>query len=836
MIQIRRLSFTFATLFLLSACGGERASFPAPKAGQADAGAEDDSDTAKGAHTPSRDEDEDAENDDGTEDDGPASSSSHLGTSPSAQMPPGAFPTSSSVDAEDPTSNGGAPGTGGSNTPAATTTPPPGAELSLGELCRDDGSCDSGLCVDGVCCNARCDDLCEVCNLEGAKGLCAVPDTDAACGTLSCPEASECRTYSSSVLAGNCAGRGECATAADCPAVDSPEGTPCNGAEGQCDGAGECVVANKAGLGDACEGDDQCSSGHCVDGACCDTACDGVCAACGEDGRCDVAPDDDDECNDVSCPESSECASYPEPLTEKRCKSLGQCETEATYCNAELAEEGASCGSNQACNAEGECAAAEGDTDDTGEETSEGDDTGGETECGDDEVLCDGDCIQPATDLAYCGAYDDCSGEAAGEECAAGGSCVWGECRGWQEATVLVDDDALTIFTPLGAMTRAGMALVAWQQYPDADNTQSSVRARFGATWEPEWSDEEIVFDHDASKHPALDSVVALGDDLVVLGSEYDEETGVTLNWSRVWNSSTEDWDEPQTIQAANETGYSFMPVVSARGGTGVITWNQLSSDNDSYDVWVRVWNGAEHSWGDATRLEDEGDIRSQIPVAAISQDGEIFVLWQQQAEPDGPINDLWGARFDGEDWADFEMLGVIEGHGSGFSLVANNQGDVIGVWQGLWLGTVWSGGAWQTVEAEGAWFGGALCDIQDGSGDAVLYWSVGGDGAYTQRFDGIEGQLADDPLQVASGENGASVIVGCGWGTAFASWLDDSTINHAARWNPEDNAWDEAIEISDEEAGVVTSLSISGDGSALAVWPKTLEYGAGGVVAAFYH
>src|SRR6202012_2484382 len=42
--------------------------------------------------------------------------------------------------------------------------------------------------------------------------------------------------------------------------------------------AGQCKAQNPDGT--ACRADDQCVNGHCVDGLCCNTSCDGQCEAC----------------------------------------------------------------------------------------------------------------------------------------------------------------------------------------------------------------------------------------------------------------------------------------------------------------------------------------------------------------------------------------------------------------------------------------------------------------------------------------------------------------------------------------------------------------------------
>jgi hypothetical protein len=53
--------------------------------------------------------------------------------------------------------------------------------------------------------------------------------------------------------------------------------------------------------GESCSADDACSSGHCVDGVYCDSACSGACMVCDEPdnlGRCIYNPELDPLCKD----------------------------------------------------------------------------------------------------------------------------------------------------------------------------------------------------------------------------------------------------------------------------------------------------------------------------------------------------------------------------------------------------------------------------------------------------------------------------------------------------------------------------------------------------------
>src|SRR5690606_35230410 len=67
-------------------------------------------------------------------------------------------------------------------------------------------------------------------------------------------------------------------SAADC-ATTCDDDSDCAD-EHWCDD-GACVPAVE--LGDGCDRDRQCDSGHCADGVCCDSACLGACEACALD-------------------------------------------------------------------------------------------------------------------------------------------------------------------------------------------------------------------------------------------------------------------------------------------------------------------------------------------------------------------------------------------------------------------------------------------------------------------------------------------------------------------------------------------------------------------------
>ncbi|MDI1483685.1 MopE-related protein [Polyangium sp. y55x31] len=184
-----------------------------------------------------------------------------------------------------------------------------------GTGCTLNAECLTGFCVDNVCCENACSGTCKTCNLGASPGICSnVPtNTDPA---NECNGADVCNGSGACVKVNgsSCGGNGEClsgfctdgyccestcsGTCKACNVAGSlgmcanvPFGVdPANECAGAavCDGAGGC----KKGLGDACAMNTDCASNFCVDGVCCNAACDATCVACsaaltnGTDGTC----------------------------------------------------------------------------------------------------------------------------------------------------------------------------------------------------------------------------------------------------------------------------------------------------------------------------------------------------------------------------------------------------------------------------------------------------------------------------------------------------------------------------------------------------------------------
>ena len=198
----------------------------------------------------------------------------------------------------------------------------------LGASCTGGTACASGHCVEGICCDSACAGGCQTCSAPGALGTCLAriaaslprqaadcpPSAPATCGLDgTCDGAGACRFYllGSTCLSGLCAngavteggvcdGQGSCRPGPTL--VCAPYG--CDSATGRCKPScvndDDCFGGQHCHNGvcgdpprEACGANEECASGFCTDGVCCDTACTGACVSCalpGLVGTCSPTP------------------------------------------------------------------------------------------------------------------------------------------------------------------------------------------------------------------------------------------------------------------------------------------------------------------------------------------------------------------------------------------------------------------------------------------------------------------------------------------------------------------------------------------------------------------
>jgi hypothetical protein len=206
--------------------------------------------------------------------------------------------------------------------------------------------------------------------------------------------------------------------------------------------------------GTACDTAAACASGHCVEGVCCDAACDGVCVACtaatrgaGVDGQCGPVAkgtDPKDDCKDEGaatcghdglCDGNGACSSYekaggtcaPRPCATKDECASGNC-VDGVCCDSACDGVCEACtGALKGHGSDGTCGPVARGTDPSGECASSAD-----LACG-ARTICDGArACKPAKDVCApyaCAPAGGCAATCADDSgCADGARCEKGAC------------------------------------------------------------------------------------------------------------------------------------------------------------------------------------------------------------------------------------------------------------------------------------------------------------------------------------------------------------------------------------------------------------------------
>jgi len=131
---------------------------------------------------------------------------------------------------------------------------------------------------------------------------------------------------------------------------DTPAGTGTGGADGSSTSVPDAANPNGAAEGQPCTSANQCKSGYCFDGVCCQTDCSGVCLTCASAdavGTCvaaDPGTDPRNECpdhgiascgRDGACSGAGSCLLYPAGMTCRSQTCTGATLTQASRCDGQ---------------------------------------------------------------------------------------------------------------------------------------------------------------------------------------------------------------------------------------------------------------------------------------------------------------------------------------------------------------------------------------------------------------------------------------------------------------------------------------------------------------------
>jgi hypothetical protein len=232
------------------------------------------------------------------------------------------------------------------------------ADKTQGGSCVSDSQCTGNQhCEDGVCCESACDGLCEACSTAktgASNGSCKFvlvkTDPDNECGgSDECNGAGVCKKADGTM----------CNTGSDCVSGFCTDGFCCESAcAGSCESCdqtgnlGKCVDVTSAMDGDTC--DNNSASGSCMGGGSCSCDANGVCK--GEQGASCAA---NAGCNNNTCVDGRCCESACNASCQSCANAMGQCNavvntTDADTCDADSFS-GMATAAPARCDANGVC-------------------------------------------------------------------------------------------------------------------------------------------------------------------------------------------------------------------------------------------------------------------------------------------------------------------------------------------------------------------------------------------------------------------------------------------------------------------------------------------------
>lgn len=569
-------------------------------------------------------------------------------------------------------------------------------------------------------------------------------------------------------------------------------------------------------LGETCGEHSQCQSGHCVDGVCCETACDEVCAACNQPdnvGEC-VATASDDTCSQLACPASTECRSYAPADLEDNCSDLGECRAEAE-CPYENANSGVACADGTgACDGDGECVVPDklslGETCTTDDQCGSGScaatTNGGNVCCSADcEGTCqacgsDGQCNKtPLHDEACefscpsdtsCTSYPDApanncigfgvclsqaqfcspshfvSGTDCGvsAECNGSGACLTVDRQSPTVVSVTPDDDATEV-------ERDVVIQVTFSEAIDASTIDGAV------TLSGPDGDVPTTVTMLNSTTLAVSPNVTLpliAEYQLELSSAIQDTSGNALAstpYRSVFTTRDGVWDaNPKLLETNNALTAGWSMSKADGEGNALITWVMTASDQA--ELWNARFNATTGSWTNGSKVASDAYLYS---FAMLSTGDALALVAAQDAFPAASSllyegsNGTWGAKQ------------TVATSTSGGSAVWSGAGDhVVSVWvqqststptQYAIMSSTYSNGAWgaaKTVLATQSGYVSYARVAVDHVGNAVCVWELGSNvyrsnlsngGANWTSASSVDSGQVGTSAEVTSDANGAFYI-----------------------------------------------------------------------------
>ena len=322
---------------------------------------------------------------------------------------------------------------------------------------------------------------------------------------------------------------------------------------------------------------------------------------------------------------------------------------------------------------------------------------------------------------------------------------------GWETAMLIQTDLLQGGRLPQVAVDGSGNAIAVWQQ---GMRSIWSSRYEIGQGWGTAKQISAADDPMQLAQHPqiAVDpsgNAIAVWNDpgYIVWG-----ETGVV--GANIWSNryvAGSGWGSVMAVDT-NDSGTRDYPQVAVDdAGNAIVVWQQTDDFNRS--IWSNRF-AVGLGWGDAELLDPEGGICPQV---SMDGRGNAVAVWSNSGS-------IWSNRFAVDvGWGDAQLIETGDGYAGIPQVAVNENGNAFVVWQqddggcdNIWSNRYEVGTGWETatlIESNNSAMAGEPQVAVDGSGNAIAVW----------RQSESTSLAEDTRINIES----KRYVVGTGWGNA---------------------------------------------------------------------
>lgn len=248
----------------------------------------------------------------------------------------------------------------------------------------------------------------------------------------------------------------------------------------------------------------------------------------------------------------------------------------------------------------------------------------------------------------------------------------------WQGATLIKNDNTVSVGQPKIAIDDAGNALAMWRQWDGTRQNLWANRYTIGSGWD---STTPIENGNTGSVSQPKIAIDGASNALAV----WTRSDGTRNNlWANRYTIGS-GWGSATLIETDNAGGAYIPQIVTDDAGNVLAVWMQ--SDGARYNIWANHYTVGS-GWGSATLIETDNTEDTTQPQIAIDRMGNVMVVWSQS---DGTRDNIWANRYTiGSGWGIATMIETDNtGRAVSPQVAVDDVGNALTIW---WQ---WNGGNW---------------------------------------------------------------------------------------------------------------------------------------------